>query len=894
MKTKLTGWFLAVILASGFCGQSSAGGLSDPKTEALYGGSINGIDAIATSATATRVYISTGSANTMFYGDIDHSGTTPTFGKFQVVPSLDSKAGYGSGVMQFAVDTASQQIFFIANNSIYSSPTAAGSVTSLGTGAAAITARDGWLFYVGPGDTLNFGMVSSSGIFTPDPASPLTVGATSEFFSRIIINPSNNFVYLFKYGTNPLIYKSSTPYNAFSGSTTFTKLSVDTLTSSGNTYNPFGIGPNGRIFAGASNGTKLVAYTDTDGDPWTVVNTGIVGTYGSNITASGTSDAYNVYMGSAVSTDKGNAGTWHSMPNGGTGETHPNDGATFADPNDASVICLVVDSGFGVSVNGGTDLQDWNDGISAVQINDFDMNSGKTIAWSASKSGVRQVVDYGLATEKWSSFFPNFDGSPYYSCAMDKSDATGMTAYAGNSRLYKTKDGGVIWERLFATEDHPDLFGFTARITSVVVSPSNSNIALLGVNQQDKGLKGAIYYTVDATSAKSTWTKLDTGSSNTRVQQLLYVDGAPAASIYVACEYDGGGADTSYGVKKITYDSVSNTFTYIDDMISASTSLAIKDFGANGLAFNTVGDVYACGADSMGRPVVYVSLVGTGTWNPMATTELPVSGTATAITIGKNAAGTDIPYIAVAETVYYFDNATSAWTLGYTYPNGTSINVLYWDDLLVGTGVGLFAQSLEGGGNNPSVTIGSPFTLTYSSEIDKKPTVYAKDSKGKKKSVKVKGKSSDYPSAVVSCEWTAKCPTGEYSLYIKGKTGGVPIDVTSPIGTATVMSPEVTAVKIIGGGTLDIPGSILEVTGNYFGSKPKVRIIYDCVVQDKTKTGVKSNCRIVKGNRPDDLAGTIQIFVPKFRTNPSNRILYINSRITDSEGYPLTLLNNSP
>ena len=41
--------------------------------------------------------------------------------------------------------------------------------------------------------------------------------------------------------------------------------------------------------------------------------------------------------------------------------------------------------------------------------------------------------------------------------------------------------------------------------------------------------------------------------------------------------------------------------------------------------------------------------------------------------------------------------------LGYQYPVGTEINVLYWDELLVGTGTGLYAQFFE-----PQVSIDAP------------------------------------------------------------------------------------------------------------------------------------------------------------------------------------------
>jgi hypothetical protein len=51
-------------------------------------------------------------------------------------------------------------------------------------------------------------------------------------------------------------------------------------------------------------------------------------------------------------------------------------------------------------------------------------------------------------------------------------------------------------------------------------------------------------------------------------------------------------------------------------------------------------------------------------------------------------------YVAVENDVYYLPSPTSSWNLGYSYPEGTEINFLYYDELLVGTESGLYGHPL--------------------------------------------------------------------------------------------------------------------------------------------------------------------------------------------------------
>ena len=698
-KMKSFLFFLFITMSLSAFSDVNASSLTTPETQKVYGGRINAIDAVPISSTITRVFISTESANSMFYADVDHSVITPTFGAFQTVPDMDSDDGYGKGISSFSADRNSGYLFSISNGSLLSCSVITGTLSTIVTNTVqSVAIYDSTLFYLAMDANLqlHYGTISSGGIYSE--SGGIAVGVSGSPMMKIIVNPSNNYVYIFEQGNSPKIYKSSDTYDSLSSGSNFSTMVDVSGLSTSREYTAFGIGSDGRIFAGAKESTepnqsKFIAYTDNDGTSWTDVLTGINGVPGNNIVTGGSSAPYYVYFGSAVSTNSGESGSWHTLPNGGTYETHSNDGMVFVDPNNSAVMYLTTDHGLGVSIDNGVNIFDIDDGVEAVQVNDFDMNDGKTTGWLASKSGIRQVTDYDTITPTWKTFFPNNDGSPYYSIAMDKSDSTGGTAYAGNTRLYKTTDAGSGWTMLFSTEDsaYSGIFDFSSYVSSIAINPDGPDVVIIGVNSASSGVKGGVLTTEDAGSTNPTWTLVDTGVYNTEVKDLLVVgDSTVTSTIYVGCDYVSDGTTSSYGVKTITYNSSAKTFTFDNDMVSADTATNITNFGAYSLAVNSSGDVYASGTNSSENPRVYIRADGTSTWEMMSTSGLPSEGIATAITIGEDTSSSEVPYIAVGESVYYF-NGTS-WVLSYDYPKGTDINVLYWDDLLVGTGTGLYAQ----------------------------------------------------------------------------------------------------------------------------------------------------------------------------------------------------------
>jgi hypothetical protein len=92
-------------------------------------------------------------------------------------------------------------------------------------------------------------------------------------------------------------------------------------------------------------------------------------------------------------------------------------------------------------------------------------------------------------------------------------------------------------------------------------------------------------------------------------------------------------------------------------------------------------------------PVNNVQLKDLNTSNWISIPGPSASGTATAITIGDGYA-----FLAMDERIYTSPfTGPFNWSLGYAYPVGTEINVLFYDELLVGTGTGLYAHDLDAG-----------------------------------------------------------------------------------------------------------------------------------------------------------------------------------------------------
>ncbi len=697
---------------------SATAQLASPLIEAVYGGRINAMSSIEIDSNTSRLFISTESANSIFYADVNFDGMESGSEGFFPVPDANDDDNLGSGIQSLSADSRSGFLFFTNFDKLYGVSTTAGSRYVVADhGVQSFKAYNGFLFYLSNNSgklELHFGSIDSlSGDFTESGDSPLTVASgegTPDMGTSVFIHPTNKHIYVTWGGSPATIVETDSTYKTLTKTTSFSSLATTGMGSDKN-YSAFGFAPDGRIYAGTSTGnepnkSKFIAYTDDNGASWDTLNTGIAGIAARSFSFSGPDTAYYVYFGSSVGAKKGAAGNWKNI-GWGYFTTHPNDGPVERDAHDPSMVYMTTDMGIGMSNDNGESIIDINDGVAAVQVNDFDMNNAKTDAWLASKSGIRRVKGYGGFDEAWNVFFPNGDGSPYYSIAMDKQHPD--TAYAGNVRLYRTFDGGASWNQVFRTEDYwGSLFDFSSTVKDVAVHPDSSRFVILGVNSSSNGVKGAVFFSFDY---GSTWDQVNTDVYNTEVNRLVINPvNADSFNVYVACDYVNDGTTSSYGVKRIGFSFSKKKATYYNDMIG-ETGGHVTNFGANDVSVSTHGDIIAAGYNSSNEPRVYGQRADSSYWMSFPTTNFPSQGSATASTWGFDASSNELPYVAIGNQLFAMDTTFSGWTNVYTYPVGTKISVLYWDDLLVGTGTGLYGQDLTTTGLKDTKYIPALFTL---------------------------------------------------------------------------------------------------------------------------------------------------------------------------------------
>jgi hypothetical protein len=192
----------------------------------------------------------------------------------------------------------------------------------------------------------------------------------------------------------------------------------------------------------------------------------------------------------------------------------------------------------------------------------------------------------------------------------------------------------------------------------------------------------------------ATWTQLylevTADGQDVDVLDIVFNHESGDTVAYVGAEYDLA-SPQGRSVYKITKSS--GSWTAVRDMDASGTEtgsaiiVPIRD-----LEVSVTGDtIYACGTDAGGNhPTTYWKpLNASGLWSSIGTSGFPMHGEeAYAITIGR-----DTVYCAVENEIYYRPVTATSWTMGYAYPVGQRINVLYFGDLLVGTGTGFYDHS---------------------------------------------------------------------------------------------------------------------------------------------------------------------------------------------------------
>ncbi len=736
--------FLACSISYGFYELIVASTLGVPTVEDIYGGRINAITGYQFHTDSTRIFVATESANSVFYADVYSNTGSPVLSKFKVIPSLDNTQDFGSNISKLVVHEAANSIYFSKNKELfYTSITASTATTTNVTGIDDFTIKGNYAFVAAqaPGQ-IEFGTLDASNNFTPGSGSPLTFTSFTNF-SYMYIHPTSDKMYIFTAGTSPKLYVSNDDYDAFSGTTSFSDISP-TLTSSSVDWTAFGIGPDGRFFLGGNNNTnKYIAYSDDSGSSWTEYDSGINGTSATNFDFSGNASSYHVLFASMFSNSKGTSGTWAKF--GTTSHyTHPNDGAVYVDPVNASIYYATSDQGLGISYDQGVTVSSADDGIEAVQVNDMEMTVDKKTGWIASKSGIRKVTDYDTSSPTWTNaIWPNGDGSPYFSVAMKPSDDA--TAYVGNVRVYKTTDSGSTWSQVFTPESAPYNYpNVGTQVNALTICPADENIIFAGVEIQGSD-KGGLFVSEDAGSS---WTQIylhaSSGSNDVDVHDIVFTVEGGKNVAYVGVEYTGSGS--GYSIYRV--EQGSSSWTVTQDMGPSGTSTgSVIVVSINDLDYNASNNtIYATGTDAgTNHPVSYSKpLGGTGLWTVNTSSGFPTSN-AQQTKVGKAIVhdGTNTLYCAVDHEIYYLTSGASSWTLGYSYPVGTEINCLFYDELLVGTGTGLYAQA------DPSTTAsitdeniltisvypnpaksGNPITIQYEEPINN-PTFRITDLSGR-------------------------------------------------------------------------------------------------------------------------------------------------------------------
>ncbi len=667
------------------------GQLSAPSVNSVYGGRINAITGYNTSATSSRIFIATESANSLFYADVTNTLTTPTFANFAAVPDVNDNDNFGSAISRISVHS-SGYLFFIASGNLYKVNTTASSISTISSSGqvSSILVYGNYLLYIDGSNFVSKTLDGTGAVTATVSFAHLIVGTTN-----IQVSPLNSKVYIGIISTtSPALYKSSDNYDALTSGSSFSAITLGSMTASV-TWNGFGIGPDGALFFGGDfSSTKYVNYSTgaSDGAAWGGGTTLITGVSGSVFSFSGSSSPYkiNYSKGYATYTSGSGFGTWAEFGNLGY-ETHPNDGTVFTDPTNSSIVYMTTDQGLGKTTDGGSNISEFDNGIEAVQVNDFSMKSDKDMAWLASKAGIRKVTSFATTPVWTNAMFPNNDGAPYYSAEMENDNDA--TAYVGNVRIYKTTNSGLAWSQVLSegTTGYPQV---GSRAEAIEVCPTNSNLVLAGF-YVDGTTQGGLWY---STNAGTAWTQLQLRSGSTLpndvdVYDIVFTtETNPVA--YIGVYYDlsiGAPGDRGYSIYRAEWNG--SSWSVRQDMQGTYTStgsvivVTIIDLEVN--SGGTI--IYACGTDAaVNHPVAYYKdLSGTNLWTVMPVTGFP-SGNQTGKAI---ASGGGAIYCAVDNVIYTIPTAGTEWSVGYTYPTGTEINVLFYDALLAGTGTGLYDHS---------------------------------------------------------------------------------------------------------------------------------------------------------------------------------------------------------
>lgn len=680
--------------------------LSTPIPEGVYGGQILDIESWEFDTDSIYVVVSTESPNSIFIAKALRASTKNNL-KFNILESAGSDDGYGSNVENIEVHQRSNTIFFLSNGSVYKTGVNSTSASLISNMVKTfIIQRDTMCLIknnilAGGNDTLEFGPIDASGNFASTNGFSLLKKFTDP--PQLLISPVDNRLNLFDRGASAQRQIVDSSFNAMTNSSSLSSAASAAPIISNIEWKTTGIANDGTIYVAGQPPLgsptikdRRIAWTNDNGLNWkdTVMNGpgpkgGVVG---SNIIIDDLASSRHLFCGNLFLTDTSSMNNWFNPGKVFISNLNrANDGKTLTDPIDKDIKYHTTNIGFGYSTSSGDNIYGWNEGLEAVQVNDIDMNPDFSIGWVASKSGIRKVEYYNTPSEVWHpTYFPNLDGSPYLCVAVDTFDHN--TVFVGNQRVYRTTNGGTAsslhdgWDEVFTPEIGPYNFNrINTKCNVIAISKYDRNIILAGFSQ-DYGNKGGAFFSLDG---GNTWSQLllkaTSFGQDLDVIDIEIVEESGNIVAYIGIESDPM-TSGAYGVYRAELSS--GIWTISQAPVFGATDNII-DLEMN-IARDTLIVLYRDPAMLPVNNVIFKD-INTGTWSANNFGPSSNNGNASAITIGDN-----FIFMAIDENIYTTPISSSlSWTLAYSYPVGIDINVLYYDELLVGTSTGLYAQDLE-------------------------------------------------------------------------------------------------------------------------------------------------------------------------------------------------------
>lgn len=693
-------FFLLILTIS----QLQAQNLSAPVAEGVFGGQVGDFETWAYGSDSIYIVCSTQSPNSLFWAKASRAGNRNNLA-WEVVPSADADDGFGSSILNVEVHETSWNIFFLSNGKVYSTFIGSSSATVVDSMVKEFIIHGDTMALVknnpmaGGNDVMDFGYITAAtGTYVKAGSINLLKSYTEP--PQMLIDPSDNHLHLFERGSSPHRYRVMDPFNAMTSSTALTSALSPAPITPNIEWRTCGFNNAGHVYVAGqpplNNPTMLdrrIAYSTDNGLTWndTTINTPgpIGGVVGSNILFTYHGGTNALFIGNAVEQD---LSTWANWINPGAlyieALNRANDGYTKQDPLNPDIVYHSTNIGFGYSTEIGDSIFGWNEGLTAVQVNDIDMSGDFSIGFVASKSGIRKVEDY-KTSPRWSDpVFPDFDGAPYTAVGMAPGKPD--TVFVGNQRIYRTQNGGVQtsptndgWDQVFSPENPPLSFNrINTHCTGIAVAPDSTDIIVAGFSI-DFGDKGGCFYSTDG---GNNWQQLliisTTPGQDVDVSDVVISREAGAVVAYIGLHAD----PTTTGHFGVYRAELSSTgFTVSADGPFGATDQTVD------LELNNGGDtLLVLNRDPGLLPVtnVFIKDLSTSTWTNFAGPS--AAGEATAITDGDG-----FVFVSMDERIYINTaDGRLGWSLGYAYPVGTEINVLFYDELLVGTGTGLYSHQL--------------------------------------------------------------------------------------------------------------------------------------------------------------------------------------------------------